>query len=406
MIAKRNVLAGLLLTIWLVGVGSGRAADNETVRPEMGKPLLAAQELIKAQKFKEALVKVREVDAIGNKTAYESFIVERMRGAAAAGAGDNETAIKAFEVVINSGRLAPAERIKMTEAVAGTHYRAKDYAKAIVWGQRYFKDGGSNPQIRTLVIQSQYLSGDYAGAAKGAAAEVANDEKAGKTPAEDQLQLLANCNLKLKDYAGYAATLERLVTHYPKKQYWADLITRIAKKPGFSDRLSLDVYRLQRATGNLHEAGDYLEMAQLALQAALPAEAKKIVDEAFGKNVLGTGGDADRHKRLRDLANKQAADDQKAMPQSEGPASAAKDGNAAANVGFAYVTAGQTAKGIQLMELGIEKGSLRRPEDVKLHLGLAYLQAGNKAKAAQVLKSVQGKDGAADLSRLWLIHAK
>lgn len=406
MTRKRHLLISLLLSAMLLGAQSAGAADGETVRPELGKPLQAAQELIKAQKYKDALAKVREADAIGSKTAYESFVVDRMRGAAAAGAGDDATAVKSFEAVIKSGRLAAPEALKLSEAIAGSYYRAKDYANAMKWAQSYFKDGGSSPHIRTLLIQSQFLGGDYAGAAKELTAELANDEKAGKTPGEDRLQLLANCHLKLKDYVGYTAALERLVAHYPKRDYWNDLLLRTAKKPGFSDRLSLDLYRLQLATGNVHEPGEYMEMAQMALQAGLPAEAKKIIDQAFAKNILGAGADADRHKRLRDMANKQAADDLKTMPQSEAQVAGAKDGNAAVNLGFAYVTAGQAEKGIALMEKGIQKGGLRRPEDAKLHLAIAYLNAGNKAKAQQGFKSVQGSDGASDLARLWLLHSK
>ena len=58
------------------------------------------------------------------------------------------------------------------------------------------------------------------------------------------------------------------------------------------------------------------------------------------------------------------------------------------------------------MEAGIKKGGLRRPEDAKLHLGLAYIQAGQKAKGIQMLKTVQGTDGVADLARLWIIFSQ
>ncbi len=85
---------------------------------------------------------------------------------------------------------------------------------------------------------------------------------------------------------------------------------------------------------------------------------------------------------------------------------AARDGNDLVTLGYNYVGYGQAAKGIALMEQGIKKGGLRRPEDAKLHLGIAYLQAGQKAKALQVLKTVGGTDGAADLARLWSVQAR
>ena len=403
----RCLVVSVLLASWIASysgnsIGIASAHAEESVRPEIGKPLKAAQELIKAQKFKDALVKLREAEAVAGRTPYENFILDRMRGAAAAGAGDTETAAKSFEAVINSGKLPEAEQLKMIEALAGTYYRAKDYAKAIAWGQRYFKAGGTSAPMRLLVVQAQYLGGAYAEAAKELAELVAADERAGRAPSEDHLQLLANCYLRLNDKSGYVTALEKLVTHHPKKDYWADLLARLQRKPGFSDRLTLDVYRLMLATGILRESSDYMEMAQLALQAGLPAEAKKLVADGFAKGLLGAGADADRHKRLRDLANKQADDDRKTFAEDEKAAGAAKTGDNLIKIGYALVTNGESEKGIALMEQGIAKGGLKRPEDGKLHLGIAYLQAGNRAKASQVLRSVGGKDGTAELARLWL----
>ena len=83
-----------------------------------------------------------------------------------------------------------------------------------------------------------------------------------------------------------------------------------------------------------------------------------------------------------------------------------KDGNQLVQVGYAYVTMGQYDKGIAMIEKGIAKGGLKRPEDAKLRLGLALLQSGkNKQRAVQTLRSVQGTDGAADLGRLWAVYA-
>ncbi len=401
------VLGLLALGSWIgsitpEGVGLSSVYAQESLRPEVGKPLQAAQELMKAQKYKEALAKIREADAVSGKTAYENYILDRMRGSAASGAGETELAAKSFEAVINSGKLPEAEQVKLMEAVAGTYYRAKEYGKAAAWAHRYFKGGGSSASMRTLLMQAQYLNGEYAEAAKAINDAVAADEKAGRTPSEEQLQLLANCYLKLNDKTGYANALEKLVVHHPKKEYWADLLARIQRKPGFSDRLSLDVYRLMFATGNLREGGDFMEMAQLALQAGLPAEAKKIVADGFAKGVLGSGAEADRHKRLRDLANKQTDDDRKGLAEDEKTAASAKEGEALVKVGYAFVTNGDLDKGIAMMEQGIAKGGLKRAKNAKLHLGMAYLQAGNRAKAVQVLRSVGGTDGAADLARLWI----
>lgn len=383
-------------------LSAGLAQAEDSLRAEVGKPLQAAQELYKAQKYKEALAKVRDADAVSGKTGYESFTVERMRFAAANGAGEVEVAAKALDVLLASGKLAAAEQQKFIQAIAVGHYRTKDYVKAITWTLRYFKEGGSDAQMRTLLIQSYYLNNDFANAAKDLSADLQAEAK----PGEDRLSMLATCYLRLNDHAGYLATLEKMVTHYPKKEYWADLLHRIQKKPGFSDRLALDVLRLKLATGQLNGTGDYMEMAQLALQQGFPAEAKKIVDEGYAKNLFGTGAEAARHQRLRDLVNKQLAEDRKNLAQGEAQASAAKEGAGLLNIGYNYVLNGQNDKGLLLMEQGMAKGGLKRLEDARLHLGQAYLLAGQKTKAVQFFKTVQGQDGTADLARLWILQGQ
>ena len=92
---------------------------------------------------------------MGGKSAAENLMVERMRLAAASGAGDADTAAKSFETV--GASTSGPDKLRMIESIAGTYYRAKEYAKAQQWYQRYFREGGTNAANRTLMIQTQYL---------------------------------------------------------------------------------------------------------------------------------------------------------------------------------------------------------------------------------------------------------
>lgn len=400
------VHAAFAATMVVATFGLSTATAQEAVRPEIGKPLQAANALIKSGKFKDALVKIREVDSVPNKTANETYLIEYTRGSAASSAGENDTTIKSFEAVIASGKAPAGTQLKIIEALVGAHYRAKEYAATNKWASRYLRDGGTNQQIRTVLIQSYFQSGDFANSAKESLNDVQADEKAGRTPSEEKLQLLANSYLRQKNTNGYVATIEKLLNYYPKKSLWIDVIARLQKKPGFSDRLALDVYRLLLATGNLIATNDYMEMSQLALQAGYPGEAKKVVDEGYANGSLGKGTEVDRQKRLRDLVEKRVEENKKIVNGSEAAANAAKDGNAVVSLGYNLATSGQAAKGIAMMEAGIKKGDLKRPDDAKLLLGIALIQSGQKAKSVQVLKGVQGTDGAHDLANLWVIFAR
>jgi hypothetical protein len=385
---------------------AGAASAQDSLRPEIGKPLQAAQELIKAQRYKEALGKVREADAAGPRNANETYMIERMRIAAASGAGDVDTAARSFDTLSATGRVSGPDKVRMLESISVGYYRAAQYAKAIQWGQRYFKEGGTSPAIRTMLIQSEYLGGDYAGAERELMAEVQAAERSGTPPAEDRLNLLLNAATKQGDNNAVVYATEKLVTYYPKKEYWVDLMSRIQRKSSFSDRLALDAYRLSLATGSMTASADFMEMAQLALQADLPTEGKQVVDKGFASGALGTGPEANRHKRLRDLVDKQLKDDAATSVKDGQDAMASKSGDGLVVIGMNLVYSGQAAKGVQLIQQGIAKGGLKRPEDAKLHLGIAQLAAGDKAKAMATFKTVQGSDGTSDLARLWSLYAR
>jgi tetratricopeptide (TPR) repeat protein len=390
-------------TLALLAAGLCSWASAQALRPEVAKPLQQAGELLKAGKAKEALAKVREADAVPNKNANEQLIIDRMRGAAAQRAGDNATAIQAFEAVFASGKLAGAEQAQVAESLAFAYSQTKDFAKAQAWITRAQQAGSTSPQLKQLQAYLQSQSGDYAAIARDAAAAVGAAEQSGQRPAEADLLRLADAYQRSNNPA-YVGTLEKLLLLYPKKEYWAAYLPRLSRKAGFADRYALDVMRLRLASGTMSKTEDFMEMAQLALQAGYPAEAKKIVERGFVAGALGTGADADRHKRLRDLALKQDAESSATLATRTTEAAAAKDGNALVQVGYAYVTMGEVDKGIALIEQGIAKGGLKRPEDAKLRLGMAQLQSGKaKAKAQQTLRSVQGTEGGADIARLWIV---
>lgn len=397
------------LTHWITALGICLMAFTvhaQGVRPEVGKPLQQAAELLKTGKAKDALAKAREADAVAGKTPAEQLMIDRMKAAAAQRAGDTATAIQAFEAIFNSGRLSGPEQAQTAEMLAFAYSQQKDWPRTNQWLQRAFAAGSASPQLKQLQAYAQSQSGDYSAIAKEAQAAVAAAEQAGRKPDEGDLLRLADAQQRTGNTQGRAATLDKLLANYPKKEYWSILLGQLPRKSGFSDRFSLDLFRLRLATGNLTKTDDFMEMAQLALQAGYPAEGKAVIEKGFASGALGTGAEGERHKRLRDLAIKQEAEGKVGIEKDAQEAVAAKSGNELVHVGYVYATMGQYDKGIPLIEQGIAKGGLKRPEDAKLHLGLAQLQSGKyKGKAVQTLRSVQGNDGAADLGRLWAVYA-
>ncbi|KQP46247.1 hypothetical protein [Pseudorhodoferax sp. Leaf274] len=410
---KRKTLAALAIGAAALVLGnapqggpglSAAVAQAVSLRPAVGKPLQEAAALIKAGKHREALAKLREADAVAGRTAAENNVIEGTRFSAAMGAGDADAMARAFEVLRPT--LSGAQQLQYAEAVAGTYLRANQPAKALEWANQYFAAGGTSAAMKTVQQQAQFKSGDMAAVLKDALAAVQADEKAGRVPAQDRLNLLLYAAQKQKDAASEAFAIERLLIHHPRPELWTQVLAELPRRKGFSPRLGLDVYRLKMATGNLRGAPDYMEMAQLAAQAGYPEEGRMVVEKGLAANVLGQGNEGPRHKRLLDLMVQRVAEARAGQAAAVQAARDAKDGDALVALGLVQVLRGASADGLQLVQAGMSKGQFKRPDDTRLLQGLAWFTAGDLDKANAAWRSVRGTDGAADLARLWTVHAR
>ncbi|SFC83626.1 tetratricopeptide repeat protein [Massilia yuzhufengensis] len=384
---------GFTAALPVVGLAPVHAA---VLRAEIGKPIQQAQTLMKQGNHKGALAALRDADKAA-KDDNERFLIERVRASAASSAGDWNTAASSFEKLLDSGKLNANERSQFSEGLVGIYMRAGDLSKANATILKLLKNG-NDPKLRAYLMQNYYKQGNVAALEQ----ELRNAEKSGRL-SEDELGMLANIQLKKNDKAGYVNTIEKLASSYPKTQYWTDLLNRVQGKPGFSSRLSVDVYRLKLANNLLKKPSEFMEMAQLVLQAKAPAEALKVIDKGYKAGALGTGTDAPRHQRLKELAEKNLAEQNKSVAALEAEYTAAKDNDALVALGYALVQAGQADKGLKMMEAAIKAGGLRYGDEAKLRLGEAYAAAGKKQQAISTLKSVGGKEGTADLARYWIM---
>jgi hypothetical protein len=389
----------------LSNIAANTAYAEEAMRPEIGKLVQSAGELLKSKKYKDAMAKLRDADGISGKTANESFTIERMRLSIASQSGENDAVIRSAEAIVASNKLSGKEQLLMIQTLANAYYKAGNYPKASAAYGRYFSEGGTDGSLRQYMIYAMSQGGDSARAMKEVQADLAADEKAGRAPSLANLEFYSNAALKQKDMVGYSSALEKMIAYHGKKEYWVNLLNNLERKPGYSERLTLDLYRLKLAVGQVTKTSDFMEISKLAVLAGYPAEALKIIDAGYKSGALGTGAEAERHNRLREMAKRTLDENTKAQAANEVEANKSKDGTALANLGYAYVTSAQFEKGIAMLEQGISKDGMKFEDDAKLHLGMAYLQAGKKAAGIKALKAVKGTDGTADLARYWIVYA-
>ena len=380
-------------------------ASSPSLRPEVGKPLQAAQDAIKAGNFQDALARIAEAAALPGLTPYELYIIQRLKAPAAFGAGDLPGATAAFEAALDSPLMPSADHLPLTETTVKLLLQQKEYARAARLMKSYLADGGASAEIRRLYPQVLSVLGDHAGVMRELTPQVAADDAAKRATPEATLRLLAASQSALKDMPAYLITLEKLAASTGKPDYWREVIARTVRREGFAEeRLRLDAYRLRRATGVTLDAAELGDMAFRAQQSGLPAEAQALLDEGFASGLLGKDDNAAADKKLRETATKAAAQDRATLAESEAGALKGKDGNAAFGLGLALSGAGLHERALALMTQAQARGGLRRPDDAMLHLGLAQWRAGKIEEAQRSFALVKGADGVADLARLWALY--
>ena len=255
-----------------------------------------------------------------------------------------------------------------------------------------------------LIIQAQYLQKDYKGTATSLRAIIASADKSGREVKQDWLQLLMSAEYEQKNDAGVADVLEMLLKRFPSPKYWRDRIQMVQDLPELGDRENFEILRLMNETDVLQDEGEYIELAELAIQLGLPGEAKSVLDKGFANQTLGMGEAADRQKRLLTMASTQAGDDSKALAQVEKETAAAASGDPDVKTGEAYLNYGQLDAAVAALQRGLGKGNVTALDTANLQLGIAYFRLGRIEEAKTAFAAVTQNKALTDLARLWTLY--
>jgi len=382
------------------------AQDKPKVSSKVAKPLKAAQDAMSAQKYDEALAKLKEVQGIDGKSPYDEHLVNEMLGFVYVRTKQFPEAAKALEAGLNSGFLEESEVPNRVNALAQVNYQTKNYDKAIEYGNRAIKSGNADDDMYTLVAQAYYIKEDYKGSAKFVEDYTTSLQKAGKQPKEQTLQLLMSSCVKLDDSNCTTEALESLVSYYPKTEYWQNLLYSLFQQEGQTDKTLLHVYRLASEVDVLKRPDDYTEFAQLAIEAGSPGEAQTILEKGLEKNVFTDARSLDKNKRLLESAKKEAATDLAGLDKIAQDAAASQTGSKDVSIGLAYLGYKQYDKAAEAIERGLAKGGVQSEAEARLLLGIAQLGAGKKDQAQQAFKAVKGDPKLERLANLWSLHAR
>ena len=385
-------------------------AADQAPKPQnsakLAKPLSEAHTDLNNKKYPEAIAKLKEAEGIAGKTPYDQHLINDMLAYAYIRTNNLADASKAMEAELDDGFTSPQEQQQKVRGLAEVHYQLKNYDKAIEYGQRAIKGGYGDEELKKLVGQAYYLKGDWKGTLNFENALVDSTIKGGGNPSSESLQLILSSCVKLDDSACTTKALERLVTYYPKPDYWYNLLFSISKETASSDANTLQTFRLMYEVDVLKSPDDYIEMAQLAMDAGSPGEAQRVLQRGVDKNVFTDQRNKDKANRLLDKAKQKAAADQPTLDKFAKEADAAPTGIKNAGMGLAYFGYAQYDKSTDEYSKAVSKGGLHNAPETQLMLGIASLKAGHKDDAVKAFKAVKGDPILERLASLWVLHAK
>jgi tetratricopeptide (TPR) repeat protein len=390
----------------LLAFASGDVLAQAKNSKALAKPLLAAQESFKAKKYQDAIAKLRVAEGTPGKTPYDQHLISEMMSYSCVRINDYACAAKTYEALLTDGFTTPAQIQSDVRALVTINTQLKSYDKAIEYGNRAIKEGFADEETRILVGQAYYLKGDNKAAVKFEESHIDSLIKAGQVPKLDLLTITRSACIKLDDKACETRQLERLVTYYPKPEYWQGLLISLERQ-ATGDTNKMQVYRLMNDVGVLTHSEDYGEMGSIAMDQGAPAEAQHALENGLARGVFANDAHAlARAQRALESAKKKAAEDQANLPNAEKAADAATDGQAAATVGQAYFGYQQYDKAAAVLAKALTKGGLKNAADTRLLLGTAQLKAGHKDDALKTFKQVKGDPTLERVANLWVIHAR
>ena len=408
MTRARSIALALTLAMGAVFTATTvQAAEtaNKVTTKAVAEPLKKAQEAMKNKQWDAALTEIKKAQASEKKTPFEAYQIDEFLSYVLVQQKKFSEATPVFERMLNSGFM-PADQVDdRTKTVAQLHFQNKDYKKAVEWGKKYLEKHPGDETISVLVGQSYYVQNDYKNAASTMTGVVANAEKGGRTPPENWLQIVLSSHFKLDNKDGIADALRKLVRYYPKPEYWENLLD-IYRRKNNGDRVTLGFYRLMNDVGTLKQADDYMETAQLAMDAGVPGEAQAVMEKGVQNGTLKSDDKTTqgRYDRLLAGAKKAAATDKAQLPQLAKEAEKATQGQAYVGLGQAYLSYGQFDEAIDALKKGIAKGGVTDADEAQVSLGIAYLRKGQKDLARQAFKAVKAESKWHDLADMWEIR--
>jgi lipopolysaccharide biosynthesis regulator YciM len=410
----KNAAAGLVLGA-LTGAASLGLAPMSSVAADapkgpqisrsIAKEIIAAQKALQANQFAEGLKQLAAAEAITPLTPFDKKTIDELKAFAYIKTNDFKSADHAYEDALATGAANAEETNRYTRAVFSIAVQTQQWPKAIEFGKKLVEADTANADIYLAVTQSYYLQKDCKDAVVWADKSIAYARVQHETPKENLFLFKLQCAFDNNDNAGTIAALEDLIRLTGKTDYWNKLL-RIERQDEREDRNLLMIYRIMYNTNSMNAASDYMEMAQLLGDAALPGEAAVVIDKGLSAGTIGADG-KDRATRLLNSVKQRADADKKGLVQFDSEANKSAAGELDVKLGEVYYGFGDYQNAVTAINRGIAKGQVKHLDEAYVYLGLAQVAQKNTADAKKAFAQLKTVPTISPrVLKLWNLYAE
>lgn len=383
---------------------SAEKEKGQQISRVIAKEMTAAQKALQASQWAEAIKNLEAAETKPGINAFDKKTILDFKGFSYVKLNNMKEAEKAYEAALATGAYSSEDAAKTTRMLFRLTAGNQQYAKAAEYGKQVADSGAATADDLGILSQIYYLQKDCKNSAVWADKAIAATRKAGEAPKENLYQFKLQCASDAGDTPAMASTLVELIRLTNKTTYWNTLL-RIERQDEREDRNTLMLYRVMYDTGSMTAGSDYIEMAQLLGDAALPAEAQTVLEKAIAAGLINDQ-QKERTTRLVNSFKTRAEADKKGLAQLDAEATKNSAGELDTKLGEVYYGVGDYQNAVTALNRGIQKGQIKHQDEAYVYLGRTQVALKNTAEAKKAFVALKSVPNVSPrVLKLWELYA-
>ena len=403
------VSAALMLALVCVAVSPQMAWSAEKEKSQqisriVAKEMTAAQKALQASQWAEALKNLDAAEAKPGLNAFDEKTIHYFKGFANIKLGNLKVAQGELEKSLATGAATAEEKGQYTRTLFGIAASTSQFQKTIDFGKEMADAGTATPNDLAIVAQSYFQLKDCKNAGVWVDKAVAASRKAGEAPKENLFLFKLQCASDSSDNTAMVPVLHELIRLNNKSTYWNTLL-RIERQEERDDHNTLMLYRVMFDTSAMTVGSDYIEMAQLLGDAALPAEAQAVLEKAMAAGLIKEE-QKERTNRLLNSFKTRSEADKKGLAALDAEATKNPAGELDVKLGEVYYGAGDYQSAITAITRGLQKDKIKHLDEAYVYLGRSQVGLKNTADAKRAFGGLKTVPNISQrVLKLWELYA-